>query len=122
MMNITFEQMPQTTSSIWDAVQRIEEKLKTIEKQLTHKTVDRHTPMSVKEAADYLRLPVNTVYIKLAAGEIPATKATKRWAIYKDESDRWLEAARKNDVPMTPEQANEAELNSHRRKPEPRKW
>jgi excisionase family DNA binding protein len=82
--------------------------------------IDKHTPMSIDEAAAYLRMPKATLYNKLANGDIPGTKATKRWTLYRDELDQWLEASRKNDVPLTPEQANEVILSSHRRKPQNR--
>ena len=38
--------------------------------------------------------------MKLSDGSIPATKPGKRYCLYRDELDRWLESSRKN--PRTP--------------------
>lgn len=73
--------------------------------------------MSVEEAAEYLRMPKNTLYMKLQSGEVPASKLGKCWKIYQDELDKWLEVNRKNPVPLTFEEQNAAILASNRRKP-----
>ena len=57
------------------------------------------------------------MYQKLAEGIIPATKPGKRWVIYQDELDKWLDANRKNEVPMSADEFNAAVLAYHRRKP-----
>ena len=57
------------------------------------------SPMSVDEAAEYLGIPKGTLYMKLSDGSIPATKPGKRYCLYRDELDRWLESSRKNPVP-----------------------
>ena len=41
---------------------------------------------------------------------------------YQDELDKWLEANRRNAVPLTTEEENDAILASHRRKPNKRDW
>ena len=81
------------------------------------KRENTHRPMSVEEAAEYTRLPLGTMYQKLAEGIIPGTKPGKRWVIYQDELDKWLDANRKNEVPMSADEFNAAVLASHRRKP-----
>ena len=79
-------------------------------------------PMSVEEASAYLRIPLGTFYMKLANGTIPATKPGKRYVLYKDELDKWLEANRKNPVPLTADEENEAIMSTHRRKPGRKDW
>ena len=86
------------------------------------KTVDTHVPMSVDEAAEYLGIPKGTLYMKLSEGTIPATKPGKRYCLYRDELDKWLETARKNPVPLSDEELNKSLSSSHRRKPNPRNW
>lgn len=81
------------------------------------KRENTHRPMSVEEAAEYTRLPLGTMYQKLAEGIIPGTKPGKRWVIFQDELDKWLDANRKNEVPMSADEFNAAVLSSHRRKP-----
>lgn len=60
--------------------------------------------------------------MKLANGTIPATKPGKRYVLYKDELDKWLEANRKNPVPLTADEENEAIMSTHRRKPGRKDW
>jgi excisionase family DNA binding protein len=115
---ITFNEIPQAVSQLHDEVQSLKGMvMQLIANQNNQSAIDKHTPMSIDEAAAYLRIPKATLYNKLAKGDIPGTKATKRWTLYRDELDQWLEAGRKNGVPLTPEQTNDAILSSHRRKP-----
>ena len=53
---------------------------------------------------------------------IPGSKPGKRWVIYLDEIDKWLEANRKNPIPLTDEEQNAAILASHKRKPNKSSW
>ena len=48
--------------------------------------------------------------------------AIGRWVLYSDELDKYLEVNRRNSVPMTAEEQNEAILDSHRRKPVKSDW
>ena len=50
------------------------------------------------------------------------SKPGKRWVIYLDEIDKWLEANRKNPIPLTDEEQNAAILASHKRKPNKSSW
>ena len=61
-------------------------------------------------------------YMKLGDGTIPATKPGKRYVLYQDELDKWLEANRKNAVPLTADEENDAILSSHKRKPNKSSW
>ena len=70
----------------------------------------------------YLKIPLRTLYMKLGNGTIPATKPGKRYVLYQDELDKWLECNRKNPVPLTVEEENAAVLASNRRKPSNRNW
>ena len=75
-----------------------------------------------QEAAEYLGIPKGTLYMKLSEGSIPATKPGKRYCLYRDELDKWLESSRKNPVPLSDEELSESLSSSHRRKPGPRNW
>ena len=81
-----------------------------------------HIPMSVEEASAYLKMPMATLYMKLGNGSIPATKPGKRYCLYQDELDKWLETNRKNPVPLTAEEENAAILAGNKRKPKPLNW
>ena len=78
--------------------------------------------MNAEEAADYLRMPLNTLYQKLQRGEVPGSKPGKRWVLYSDELDKYLEVNRRNAVPQTAEEENAAILHSHRRRPNKPAW
>lgn len=115
---ITFEDLPKVVALILREVQSVKVQLSDLQKGQTQQNKENnHRTMSVTEAADYLRMPVNTLYSKLESGEIPATKPGKRYVLYQDELDKWLEVNRKNPVPLTPDEQNAAILASHRRKP-----
>ena len=115
---ITFNDLPTVVSRLLDEVagmkQSQQEQLQILRASMKK---DRHIPMSVEEAAEYLKIPKSTVYEKLANGDMPGCKPTKAWLLYQDELDKWAEASRVNPVPLTQEEQNAAILASHRRKP-----
>ena len=81
-----------------------------------------HRPVTPEQVAKYTNIPLATIYQKLANREIPGSKPGKRWVIYLDEIDKWLEANRKNPIPLTDEEQNAAILASHKRKPNKSSW
>jgi excisionase family DNA binding protein len=83
---------------------------------------NRHRPVTPEQVAEYTNIPLATIYQKLANREIPGSKPGKRWVIYLDEIDKWLEANRKNPIPLTDEEQNAAILASHKRKPNKSSW
>ena len=120
---LTFNDLPQVVAELRDEVVGMKVALLDLQKGQTRQRMERmRRTMNVEEAADYLRMPVNTLYMKLQKGEVPGSKPGKRWVMYSDELDKWLEVKRKNAVPMTTEEENMAILASHRRKPNKREW
>ena len=75
-----------------------------------------------EQVAEYTNIPLATIYQKLANREIPGSKPGKRWVIYLDEIDKWLEANRKNPIPLTDEEINASVRASHRRKSHTPQW
>ena len=120
---LTFNDLPQVVAELRDEVVGMKALMLDLQKQQTHQVMKRvrHT-MNVEEAADYLRMPLNTIYMKLQKGEVPGLKPGKRWVLFADELDKWLEVKRKNAVPVTVEEENEAILASYRRKPIKANW
>ena len=106
---ITFNDLPEVVAQLRDEVMSLRSLLTEQRSVNNAKTVDTHVPMSVDEAAEYL-------------GSIPATKPGKRYCLYRDELDRWLESSRKNPVPLSDEELSESMSSSHRRKPGQRNW
>lgn len=120
---MTFNDLPQVVAELRDEVIGMKVALLDLQKGQTKQRMERvRRTMNVEEAADYLRMPLNTLYMKLQKGEVPGSKPGKRWVLYSDELDKYLEVKRKNAVPMTTEEENDAILASHRRKPNKREW
>ena len=121
---LTFNDLPQVVAQLRDEVMGMRTLLiRQQEESRKHQVRENlHKPMTVEEAAEYTRIPLGTLYMKLGDGTIPATKPGKRYVLYQDELDKWLEANRKNAVPLTADEENEAILSSHKRKPNKADW
>ena len=117
---LTFNDLPQVVAQLRDEVMGMRRLLikQQEENRKHHVHESRHKPMTVEEAAEYTRIPLGTLYMKLGDGTIPATKPGKRYVLYQDELDKWLEANRKNPIPLTDEEQNAVILASHKRKPD----
>ena len=120
--NITFNDLPWVVAELRDEVVGMKKMLSRLQDENVQRKENPHRPMSVDEAADYLKMPQRTHYMKLADGTIPATKPGKRYVLYQDELDKWLECNRRNPVPLTDEEQNAAVLASNRRKPNKTDW
>ena len=90
--------------------------------QLRDEVVGMKQMITNLQASAYLKMPMATLYMKLGNGSIPATKPGKRYCLYQDELDKWLETNRKNPVPLTAEEENAAILAGNKRKPKPLNW
>ena len=121
---LTFNDLPQVVAQLRDEVMGMRTLLIRQQEENRKQQVreNRHKPMTVEEAAEYTRIPLGTLYMKLGDGTIPATKPGKRYVLYQDELDKWLEANRKNAVPLTADEENEAIPFSHKRKPNKADW
>ena len=119
---LTFNDLPEVVAQLRDEVMSLKSLLTEQHSANNAKAVDTHVPMSVDEAAEYLGIPKGTLYMKLSDGSIPATNPGKRYCLYRDELDKWLESSRKNPVPLSDEELGESLSSSHRRKPNPRNW
>lgn len=100
---LTFNDLPQVVAELRNEVIGMKQMLTSLQREKGQRKENTHRPMSVEEAADYLKIPLRTLYMKLGNGTIPATKPGKRYVLYQDELDKWLECNRKNPVPLTVE-------------------
>ena len=105
---LTFNDLPEVVAQLRDEVKSLRSLLTEQRSVNNVQAVDTHVPMSVDEAAEYLGIPKGTLYMKLSEGSIPATKPGKRYCLYRDELDKWLESSRKNPVPLSDEELNES--------------
>lgn len=60
-------------------------------------TQPEQKPLTVNEAAAYLRVSSKTLTTLLTKGEIPARRVGRQWRILKPALDRWLEG----EIPET---------------------
>ena len=119
---ITFNDLPQVIAELRDEVSGMKALLLNLQNRPTQQRENRHRPVTPEQVAEYTNIPLATSYQKLANREIPGSKPGKRWVIYLDEIDKWLEANRKNPIPLTDEEQNAAILASHKRKPNKSSW
>ena len=114
---LTFNDLPQVVAQLRDEVMGMKVLLQSLQKRPTQQRENRHRPITPEQVAEYTNIPLATIYQKLANGDIPGTKPGKRWVIYLDEIDKWLEVNRKNPIPLTDDEQNAAIRASHKRKP-----
>ena len=119
---LTFNDLPQVVAELRDEVSGMKALLLNLQNRPTQQRENRHRPVTPEQVAEYTNIPLATIYQKLANREIPGSKPGKRWVIYLDEIDKWLEANRRNVVPMTADEENDAILASHKRKPDKHDW
>ncbi len=115
---ITFNDLPKIVAQLLDEVLGLKAMVSELRRGMAQpKRESRHKPMTPEQMAEYTNIPLGTIYQKLAEGEIPGTKPGKRWVLYLDEIDKWLEVNRKNGIPQTDEEINASIMGEHRRKP-----
>lgn len=119
---LTFNDLPQVVAELRDEVSGMKALLQNLQNRPALQRENRHRPVTPEQVAEYTNIPLATIYQKLANREIPGSKPGKRWVIYLDEIDKWLEANRKNPIPLTDDEQNAAILASHRRKPSKSSW
>ena len=119
---LTFNDLPQVVAELRDEVSCMKAILLNLQNRPNQQRENRHRPVTPEQVAEYTNIPLATIYQKLANREIPGSKPGKRWVIYLDEIDKWLEANRKNPILLTDEEQNAAILASHKRKPNKSSW
>ncbi|MDO4208416.1 MAG: helix-turn-helix domain-containing protein [bacterium] len=120
--DLTFNDLPLVVAQLRDEVVGLKQLIMSMQSEKKQVKADMHKPMSVDEAAEYLRMPKDTLYYKLCKGDIPATKPGKRYCLYRDELDKWLECHRKHTAPLSDDEQNATMMTGNRRKPKPLNW
>ena len=117
-LQISYNDLPEVVAQRRDAVVSMKARLLSLQNKNNQQPCEnRHKPMTPEQVAAYTQIPLGTIYQKLSTGEIPGTKPGKRWVLYQDEVDKWLEVNRKNEIPMSAEELNASIMGSHRRNP-----
>jgi len=94
MKPITFEQLPQAVSLLFDKLDYIE-KLLLDAKADAKEPIQKDEILSVQEAAAFLKLAVPTIHTMVSRAEIPANKAGKKLYFLRDELTDWIKQGRK---------------------------
>ena len=90
MEHLTFEQLPEAIGRILTRLDEIEQLLLTNQAEgIKDETMD------VKQAAEYLKLKIPTVYSKVSRRELPFNKPGKNLHFLKSELFAWIQAGRK---------------------------
>ena len=100
---MTFNDLPKVVSRMFNKVERMERVIDIIKDEVCKRSVpaSEHTPMTIDEACEFLKMKKSTMYYHIERDNIPATKRGKNYILFKDELVSWLESGRKNTQPMT---------------------
>ena len=82
----------QLSNLIQSSVRKV---LKETQTQMVEQTEQPDQLLTIHEAAEFLKLTVPTMYSKVAKGEIPVMKRSKRLYFSKQELTDWIKAGRK---------------------------
>jgi len=106
-----FDKLPEIVRQLFEKVEHIEALLF----KLHHDQEAREKFLSVKEAADYLKITVPALYSLASRRQIPVKKPGKRLYFLNTELDEWIKAG---SLKTNDEIAREAEakLRAYRRK------
>ena len=121
---LSFNDLPKVVSELYAKVEDVEALLlQLIASKPKSENKSQRTLLNVDQACQYLGMSKSTFNYKVERMEIPAIKQGKRYYIYQDELDAWLESSRTAKVKsQTYEEENAALLASHRRKPNLKNW
>ena len=94
METLTFDQLPKAISELLEKVSKIEHLL-----SIEDKTSEKNEILfSIKQASQFLNLPVSTIYGKVCRREIPVSKKGKRLIFQKNELLEWVKLGRKKTL------------------------
>ena len=110
MQTITFDQLPQAVSQLYDKLSNIEELLK--EAKIPETKQDEL--LTISEAAKFLKLSIPTIYGKVSRQEIPVNKQGKRLYFYKAELADWIKQGRKKTITEIRQEAEETIISKKR--------
>lgn len=104
MYNLSFEDLPQAISQLYQKLDSIQKLL--LEKEESQSQIQSTNFLTVQQAADFLDLSKATVYSKCSRGDLPYMKRGKRLYFSQTELDEYLESGK---VKTTVELQNDAD-------------
>lgn len=119
----TFNDLPQVVAGLRDEVSGQKALLLSLCEKINQQMCEKREPfMSPEQLAEYIQLPLATIYQKLESGEIPAFKPGKRWRIKPADVDMWLESCRRGQVVKSDDEINNELKASMRHKAKTPDW
>ena len=94
-MALTFDQLPQAVSQLYDKLETIEQLLLSLSND---SQPESDTLLTIKQAAEILHLSVPTVYGLVQRSEVPVCKRGKRLYFSKQELTSWIMSGRKKTI------------------------
>ena len=102
MENLTYNDLPEAVSQLYNKLANIERLLKT---QSISSPPEEDRLLTVKEAASFLNLSVPTVYGYVQRQEVPVCKRSKRLYFSKQQLTEWIKGGRKKTISEIAEEA-----------------
>jgi excisionase family DNA binding protein len=102
MQEITFNDLPQAVTQLYNKLERIE---RLLESQNNAARVDNDRLLTIREAAEIIHLSVPTIYGLVQRQAIPVAKKGKRLYFTKQELTEWIKTGRKKTVAEIQSQA-----------------
>ncbi len=76
---LTFNDLPQVVAELRDEVSGMNALLLNLQNRPAQQRENRHRPVTPEQVAEYTKIPLATIYQKLANREIPGFKPDKQW-------------------------------------------
>ena len=95
MNQITFNDLPQAVTQLYDKLEKIE---RLLESQSRATQIDDDKLLTIREAAALIHLSVPTIYGLVQRQEIPVSKKGKRLYFTRLELIQWIKTGRKKTV------------------------
>lgn len=94
---VTFEQLPEAVSQLFDKLENIEKLLLSINANLVPQQ-PKENILTIEQAAEFLGLAISTIHTMVNRAEIPSYKAGKRLYFIEEEIRDWIKSGRKKTV------------------------
>lgn len=106
-----FEKLPEIIRQLFEKVERIE----ALVSALSPADDELNDLLTVKEAADYLKISVQSLYCKVSRMEIPVSKPGRRLYFSKSELKKWVANSRRKTVTEILHESQEKGIHSVKR-------
>lgn len=103
MEQISFEQLPQAVTQLYNKLEDIERLL--LEKNIEHQP-DQDQLLTIQQAGELLNLSVPTLYGYVQRSAIPVSKKGKRLYFSKQDLMEWIKTGKKKTLAETGSEAN----------------